>query len=121
MLFRSFPGHVDATGVDRILTFREFDDRYTAPLHGFRDADDYWTQCSSKQFISGIRVPTLLLNAADDPFLAGDCYPEDACRASDSVRLEIPRYGGHVGFVSPGDTYWSERRTLDFLAEAVSG
>ena len=72
---RRFPAELDVTGIRRIRTFQEFDDRYTARLHGFRDAEDYWTQSSARQFLARIAVPSLLINARDDPFLPPACFP----------------------------------------------
>jgi len=117
----SFPGQISTDGYEHIRSFREFDDRYTAPLHGFRDAEDYWRQCSSSRFINEIQVPALIVNARDDPFLSPGCYPVETVRENPRVVLEMPRWGGHVGFVSSygrGD-YWSERRAVQFL-EALS-
>jgi len=113
-----FPDQVSAEGLDEMRTFHEFDDRYTAPLHGFRDAADYWASCSSRSFIAGIRVPTLLLNAKDDPFLSQGCFPVDACRASQHVTLEMPDTGGHVGFLS-GDWTFAEVRAAAFLRDSI--
>ena len=115
-----FPDDIDATGLRSIRDFQGFDDRYTAPLHGFEDAADYWARSSSRPFLSSIRTPTLLVNAADDPFLASDCYPTDEARASDHVWLEVPDHGGHVGFVARGGTYWSEARAAAFLNEVTT-
>ncbi|RMF60073.1 MAG: alpha/beta fold hydrolase, partial [Calditrichaeota bacterium] len=70
-----FPDLISLDGFEQIKSFKEFDDRYTAPIHGFKDAKDYWTQSSSKQFIPSITVPTLLINAKNDPFLSPECYP----------------------------------------------
>jgi uncharacterized protein len=114
-----FPGEVDVAGLRGVRTFGQFDDRYTAPFHGFRDAADYWARSSSRPFLPSIRVPTLIVNAADDPFLAEACYPRAEASASDHLHLEVPAYGGHVGFVSFGGdgSYWSERRAAAFLAE----
>jgi predicted alpha/beta-fold hydrolase len=112
-----FPGQLDETGLGQIRDFQGFDDRYTAPLHGFRDAADYWARCSARPFIPDIRVPTLIVNAADDPFLGPSCYPIGEARANPYVRLEVPDHGGHVGFIlfnREGD-YWSELRAADFL------
>jgi predicted alpha/beta-fold hydrolase len=113
-----FPDLLDDTGYRRIRTFREFDDRYTAPLHGFRDADDYWRRCSSRQFLAGLRVPTLLVNARNDPFLAGGCYPVAEAESNPSLFLEMPAGGGHVGFAAFGHDglYWSEARAVEFLS-----
>ena len=70
-----FPAELDLAGIRRIRTFQEFDDLYTARLHGFRDADDYWTQSSARQFLTRLTVPSLLINARDDPFLPPACFP----------------------------------------------
>jgi uncharacterized protein len=114
---RMFPGHLDLRGIERIRTFREFDDRFTAPLHGFRDAEDYWARNSCRQFIPSIRIPTLLFNAANDPFLGPACYPREEAESSDRFYLEIPETGGHVGFPTFGNggEYWSETRAVGFL------
>jgi predicted alpha/beta-fold hydrolase len=113
-----FPGQLDVDGLRLVRTLYDFDDRYTAPLHGFAGAEDYWRRSSSRPFLSAIDRPTLLVSAADDPFLPPACYPEAEARASPALHLEIPRHGGHVGFVEQAKSgiYWSEARTADFLA-----
>jgi predicted alpha/beta-fold hydrolase len=113
------PDRINDDGYDRIKTFKEFDDRYTAPINGFKDAEDYWAKCSSDQFIPEIRIPTLLVNAQDDPFLAGGCYPVQKAEQSNYVHLEMPRSGGHVGFVQFNEdgSYWSENRAVEFLGQ----
>lgn len=119
-----FAKEMDDSGYHRVRTFRHFDDRYTAPLHGFKDAVDYWTRCSSRFFLEAIRRPALLLNAADDPFLAPECFPREAATRSERLHLEVPDHGGHVGFVGSGlrsDEYYSERRVLEFLEKACWG
>ena len=115
---RQHPDRVSARRLWRIQTLRGFDDAYTAPLHGFDGADDYYRRASSKPLLSEITVPTLLLNAANDPFLPPSCYPDAIARDHNQLTLEVPRSGGHVGFVSLNDQgeYWSERRTLSFLS-----
>ncbi len=113
-----FPGLISAEGFNQISSFQEFDDRYTAPLNGFKDADDYWSTCSSKGFIPDIQIPTLLVNAKDDPFLSDSCYPIEQTRSNPHVTLEIPRFGGHVAFHQKG-LYWSEERTMHFLREII--
>jgi uncharacterized protein len=117
-----FPGQISAVGYDRITTFNQFDDRYTAPLHGFRDAQDYYAQNGAARFLDGITVPTLLINARNDPFLAPTCFPEDRLRGMTRVFGEFPAQGGHCGFPTGRSRaelltgpYWSERRTLAFL------
>lgn len=114
---RMFPGMLDLTGLDRIRTFHEFDDRFTAPIHGFRDAEDYWKRNSCRQFLTRITLPTLLVNAVNDPFLGPGCYPREEAEASDVFHFEAPATGGHVGFPTfgKGGEYWTEARALDFL------
>jgi len=116
---KQFPGKVHAEEFHRIRNFKDFDDRYTAPIHGFKDAEDYWDKCSSVRFIPEIRVPTLIVNALDDPFLAKSCYPVREASDSACVHLEMPGSGGHVGFVlcSKDKRYWSEVRALEFLEQ----
>jgi len=106
---------------DRMRTFEEFDDAFTAPVHGFRDAADYWDRCSSKPLIERITVPTLIVNALDDPFLSPGCFPRAEAERSRTVWLETPSGGGHVGFRGAGDrdSYWHERRAVAFLAGQV--
>lgn len=108
------PGVIDPAGVENIRSFRQFDDRYTAPLHGFRDADDYWRRSSSRQFLPGIRLPTLLVSAVNDPFLPPECFPVEEARRNPRLFLEMPATGGHVGFLSAGEAYWSEIRAVEF-------
>ena len=114
------PGVINDEGYGSIRDFRGFDDRYTAPMNGFKDAEDYWYQCSSSRFLHAITVPTLLVNSLDDPFLAPSCYPVTAAAQSGHVHLEMPRSGGHVGFVqfNADGSYWSENRAIEFLGQA---
>ncbi|MDQ6809850.1 MAG: alpha/beta fold hydrolase, partial [Verrucomicrobiota bacterium] len=117
-----FPDEIDATGSRSLRTFAEFDDRYTGPLHGFRDAADYWKQSSARQFLPQIAVPTLLINALDDPFLAPECFPFDEATESRHFFLEAPTHGGHLGFLeSLWRRPWHEQRALQFLASAIDG
>ena len=112
-----FPDLFSDHDYDQIKNFYDFDNRYTAPLHGFVDAEDYWNKCSSKTYIETIRAPTLLVSALDDPFLAPACYPHRECAANPKVTLETPKHGGHVGFVTFNrqNLYWSEARCIAFI------
>ncbi len=111
-----FPEEIDLGGIGSVKNFRQFDDRFTAPLHGFRDAEDYWARASSRPFLPRIGIPALLVNAANDPFLGPGCFPREEAEASSNFHLEVPADGGHVGFgMSEGD-YWSERRAIEFLS-----
>jgi predicted alpha/beta-fold hydrolase len=117
-----FPDLYDAAAVRRARSLRDFDNVVTAPLHGFRDTDDYWTRASAKPHLRGVRVPTLVINARDDPFLPESALPA-AHEVSRHVRLEYPARGGHVGFVSapfPGHIDWLPRRVMAFF-ESRSG
>ncbi|MBZ2169970.1 YheT family hydrolase [Marinobacter sp. F4216] len=116
-----YPEIIDISGFEKIQNFRQFDDLYTAPLHGFRDADDYWAQASALPRLKDIRVPALMVNAADDPFLSRHCFPEARSVLGSYVRAEYPRWGGHVGFVEHARDgyYWSERRAISFLKNEV--
>ena len=115
-----FPGLFDG---DRMLAARdlyEFDNVVTAPLHGYRDTNDYWEHASAKQVLSSITVPTLVLNARNDPFLPARHLPRSAAR---SVILEYPAQGGHVGFAGgrpPGTLSWLPRRIVKFLSGQVA-
>jgi uncharacterized protein len=114
----------DTARVLRARTLREFDDAATAPLHGFRSADDYYARSSSAGFLEGVRVPTLLLQAADDPFLAPGAIPRDAIERNPALTAAISPRGGHVGFVSGppwAPVFWAEREAVAFLRRCLSG
>jgi uncharacterized protein len=85
--------------IRRIRTFRQFDDQLTAPLHGYKHADDYYRSCSARYFMKNINVPTLVLHSADDPFMSPASIPSPG-ELSESVTLELSQLGGHVGFVA---------------------
>lgn len=99
--------------------FVEFDDIFTGPIHGFKDAHDYWTKTSSKQFLPSIKVPTLIVNALDDSFLSEECYPYQEAEENNYLYLETPKHGGHVGFTGWGKTYWSENRAWEFVKKTL--
>jgi len=108
------------TEVQQLRNFRDFDDAVTAPLHGFAGVDDYYTRCSSRQFLADIRTRTLILQARDDPFMWPQSIPT-AAELSAAVTLEVTKHGGHVGFVEGtwpwGPRYWLESRIVEFLAD----
>lgn len=116
-----FPDVCARESLDSVRTMWEFDDRFTAPLHGFADARDYYNRCSSIRFIDRIRRPTLLLSAHDDPFYSAKVLDEVRAVAAKnpSLELEFHSHGGHVGFVggSPWQpTYYVETRAGTFLS-----
>lgn len=109
----------DMAAVARARTLREFDEAATAPLHGFRDAEDYYARSSSGRFLAHIRVPTLLIHALDDPFLPRASVPIAAARANRHLTTLFPPTGGHVGFVSGSPRaprFWAEEEAARFLA-----
>ncbi len=111
-----FPGAIHAEPpLPRSL--REFDERFTAPLHGFAGAEDYWQRSSSLPYIEKIAIPTLMVNALDDSFLSPECYPRELAESLPNFFLQTPRWGGHAGFVTFGahGRYWSEQRAIDFV------
>lgn len=112
-----FPTLFDTTGLSSMRTFHEFDSRYTAPVHGFRSVDHYWESSSSLHYLTAIEIPTLLINALDDPFLSPRCYPMEIARAKDNFYLETPRHGGHVGFIESLSlhTTWLDKRVAQFV------
>lgn len=112
-----FPGLFDAGRINAARTLREFDDVVTAPLHGYSGTNDYWTRASSKPWLPAITVPTLMINARNDPFLPGARLPA-AAEAAPCVTLEFPQTGGHAGFATgsfPGRVDWLPCRVLDYF------
>lgn len=111
---------INTEPLDRIKTLLEFDNVYTAPLHGFRDAVDYYDQCSAIRFLSNIKRPTLVVNALNDPFLSPDCYPTNFANQP-YLTFEYPNRGGHVGFslFAKNGLYWSELRALHFIQSTL--
>lgn len=102
--------------------FEMFDNLYTAPANGFSDAQEYWEKCSSVGFLEHIRIPTLLINALDDPFLSSSCYPTITAKNNENLFLEMPKNGGHLGFLSPKafrGQNWLENRVLGFVSEHI--
>ncbi|MCV9387796.1 YheT family hydrolase [Reichenbachiella ulvae] len=114
-------GSVDLQKVESAKSVYEFDDYLTAPLHGFGTADNYYAQCSSVHFVPNVKVPTLVVNAQNDPFLSETCFDTTNFVTSDHVYFEMPKFGGHVGFSSKGGAkvYWSEQRAFDFISKYV--
>jgi len=116
-----YPELYDATRVRAAYTLRGFDDLVTAPLHGFAGVDDYWTRASSKPWLRHIAVPTLMINARNDPFLPCGALPAPH-EVAPSVLLEQPDSGGHVGFISglfPGNLRWPPCRILEFFSASA--
>jgi predicted alpha/beta-fold hydrolase len=114
---KRFPGLFDERRLREATTVYDFDDAVTAPLHGFAGADDYWRRASSKPWLPAIALPTLLLNAVNDPFLPVGALPRPD-QVGAAVTIDFPRQGGHAGFVTgslPGSLDWLPQRLLHFF------
>lgn len=121
--WQRFPGIFDRRRMRAARSLYEFDDAVTAPLHGYRGADDYWCRASAKPGLRAVALPTLLLNARNDPFLPAAALPV-ASEVAPCVTLDFPDQGGHVGFVSgklPGRLDWLPQRLLGYFAESKGG
>ena len=113
-----FPGVISHEDFDKIKTFQDFDNRYTAPLHGFNNAEDFYERASSGPYIEKIQRPVLIVNALNDPFLPKSCFPFEVARTHSSIWLETPLTGGHVGFSLFGkEENWMEVRAFEFLRQ----
>jgi predicted alpha/beta-fold hydrolase len=116
---RAFPGTLDAAAIARVDSMHGFDEIVTAPLHGFSGTDDYWLRASSKPWLRAVAVPTLVLNARNDPFIPASSLPTRA-EASTAITLEQPADGGHAGFPEhrfPGRPDWLPQRLIAFFSE----
>lgn len=111
----------DEKKVDALNSIYDFDDQITAPVHGFKDAHHYYQSCSSRNFISSIKIKTLVVNAQNDPFLSASCLDKSLFENLNTVFFETPKQGGHVGFSSynKAGLYWSEKRALEFVNEEL--
>jgi predicted alpha/beta-fold hydrolase len=121
----ALPGpELDARRIVKARSFREFDDALTARLHGFRDADDYYTTSSSARFLHAVRVPTLLIQALDDPFVDDAALPHAAIDGNPWMHKAFVPHGGHVGFIAGPPHrpwFWAEREGARFLATQFRG
>lgn len=108
------------TLLERVKTIQDFDEKYTAPLHGFDGALDYYQRCSSLFFLENINTPTLIINTLNDPFLSESCFPAKMLQHHPYVSFEVLARGGHVGFTqfTKNGFYWSEERALAFVTTA---
>ncbi|MBI4313792.1 MAG: hydrolase [Candidatus Omnitrophica bacterium] len=121
---KAHPQCVDLRALARVRTMAEFDDLVTAPVNGFKSARDYWQDSSSKQYLSKIRRPALLINAKDDPFLPESALPVAEIAANRYLKSEFPRQGGHLGFIGGSlwkQQAWAEERAFEFFEEAGAG
>ena len=121
---RAWPGRFDLSRLDSVRTVRDFDERFTAPHHGFRDADDYYHRASSLRVVDRVRVPTLVVTAADDPFIPPEQFDDPGIVTNPHITVQVTPHGGHCGFYAraePGfDGYWAERRAVEAVRERLS-
>lgn len=115
-----FPHLITNKDIEQVRLLRDFDDVYTARAHGFKNGIDYYEKASSLPFLDNIKVPTYILNAANDTFLGQGCYPREAAKNNPDLFLEIPEYGGHVGFYDRDNLYYNEHRAVKFVTEKLS-
>lgn len=124
---KRFPGALDPLAISRAATLWDFDDAVTAPINGFQNASDYYDKSSSIHWLARIRVPTLLLNAADDPFLPSSVLDEvrTIAQSNTALHIEFVARGGHVGFISGvvpwRPSYYAEARAIEFLDARLPG
>jgi uncharacterized protein len=120
---RLFPGRYDVRGIWRLWSVRAFDDRFTAPHHGFANAADYYCRAASMRVVDRISVPALVITAEDDPFISLPPFRDPRVTGNPAITLIITRYGGHCGFVEAArdgyDGYWAEREIVAFAARRV--
>jgi predicted alpha/beta-fold hydrolase len=117
----SFPGRLDMSKISQVKRWKDFDDFFSAPVNDYVDADDFYQQASAVNFMVGIQVPALLLNALNDPILSPECSPEWLASEHSSIYLETPRTGGHVGFAVARDIHtYAERRALAFAQGLIT-
>ena len=115
---KNFPAEFPCADYHKLRTFADFDDRYTAPLHGFQDARHYWQCCSSNKYLNKIHIPTWIVNARNDPFLPPSCFPDLTTHGNLLVQLISPQHGGHCGFTTTGrsEPYWTESLVVTLLS-----
>jgi len=112
---KRFPEKISTDDIKNVRTLKDFDEIYTSKAHGFVDAMDYYKRSSSLQYLYNIKIPTLIINALNDSFLSHDCYPVKEAKNNPNLYLEMPKYGGHVGFIDKKNIYYNESRALDFF------
>jgi uncharacterized protein len=115
-----YPGRIDLSKLALVRRWRDFDDHFSAPMTGFRDAGEFYAQASARFFVGGTQIPTLLSNAQNDPILSPLCSPVDLARNHPFFHVEMPTAGGHCGFMEQWQVYsWAERRLLAWAEEVT--
>ncbi len=115
-----FPKIFDINGMEEIVSFNGFDSKYSAPLYGFKNVEEFYNYASAGNYIEGIIVPTLLVNSLNDPMFPDDCYPYAEAENHQYFYLETPAKGGHLGYWWPGQKEsWVEKRTYQFVSDVI--
>lgn len=115
------PGHFDLSRLDAVRTVREFDEVFTAPHFGFKDAEDYYHRASAMRVIDRVHIPTLIISSEDDPFVPADPFKASAVLDNPYITVKLSRHGGHCGFIAPrngtpdDDGYWAEQQIVEFV------
>jgi hypothetical protein len=119
----AWPGAFSLEPLKGMWTVRQFDEAYTAPYHGFRDADDYYHRASAMRVIDRIRVPALILTAEDDPFVPASTFRDPAVTSNPNITVVLTPHGGHCAYVERPcdgyDGYWAEREIVRFIEHQV--
>ena len=122
---RFWPRRYDLSTLGALRTVREFDDTYTAPHFGFKDAADYYHRASAMRIIERVRIPTLIIAAEDDPFVPPQPFRDRKVTGNPNIQVALSAHGGHCAFVGPAsgedDGYWAEGQIVDFVARAWAG
>jgi uncharacterized protein len=116
---RAWPGRYDLSGLWKVWSIREFDERYTAPHHGFAGASDYYHRASAMRVIDRVAIPALIVTAEDDPFVPPEPFRDPRVTGNPHIHTVITTHGGHCGFIGTPDRddgYWAERTVVDFIA-----
>ncbi len=116
-----FTDNINIKDFNSIKTLIGFDEVYTSKAHGFKDAYEYYEKASCLQFLPNIKVPSLVINALNDSFLSAECYPVKEAKHNPNLFLEMPKYGGHVGFIDKRNIYYNEWRGLEFVNSINKG
>lgn len=116
---KNFPDRLTKEEIEACDSLLDIDNLYTSRAHDFEDALDYYEKNSSLQFLNNVKIPTLILNAKNDGFLSEDCYPVEAAVNNPQLFLEMPDYGGHVGFLQHKDVTYNEERGLEFIEDQL--
>ena len=112
----AFPGLVDMNNLKKVKVWKDFDEYFSAPLNGYKDADDFYYHSSAKNFMENIDVPILLVNALNDPILTPGCSPLHIAERHSNIFIENPKRGGHCGFMIPNNEFaWSEIRAYEWI------